>query len=135
MSRGAWDVKGFEQDLRRSTRAMKQKLTLARRVGHSPELMRELRVIVADNNAVVFASSSVQSELGWGERDFVESGKFRQQLSTPGAMLSTVSASGITFRPQVKYWRFLRPAYAWLPISVERMARALSDILARDRPS
>lgn len=146
-----WDVRGFDQDLRRAARGFTKTATAARRIGFDPGTMKVLRMQAALNNREVFATRGAAADLDWrgyskaedevtGRKfrrvhtddrllDYEETGDLRKFMTTAGAMLATVGANRITFRPPVKYWRFVRPAYGWIERYVDEMAVKIEEIL------
>lgn len=129
----AWDVKGFEQVIKRANRALKKELTYARAIGRDPESMRRLAEVTAKSAGALWrtlgASGGNDIKQQWRGRTYVLTGTLRQQSTTPGALLSHVGKNRITFRPQVKYARFVRPVFSWSIGSDQELARVLVDRL------
>lgn len=133
------DLKGFNQDVKRSLRSMRGKVTLTREVGRDPGAMRVIRAEVAEQNARLWATQGRAAGEPWRSfidkavLDLVHTGAMRQNMTSAGAMLARVGAKSIAFRPQVRYWRYQRRAYRWVRGAHERIRIAVLKYIAAQR--
>lgn len=130
---------GYAEDLRRSLRPIKKAATQARILGHNPEYMREARDVAAQNEQAVFATRG--QSMGYpfsNRRDYVDTGRMRRELTTPGLLRSRVYADRIAFSARVKYFRVwsrnvIGWGKRWTTMLAVRSAKYLKGVAEGDR--
>jgi len=118
--------------MRRAARGIKKAATLARRLGHDTEWMRKARDIAAENNRQMYETSGRAAGYNWRDRDYVETGQLRKELTSPRLLKSRVGARYVAFNARVKYrkywvWHIL----AWTQKPVVELGKETTKSLKR----